>query len=82
MELEVVAQLLRNKIQRGASNNDIVQVLGELQSTERHRWARVFDVMREKTLAAQSDCESELANLMLRQLAEFGFGECARALRA
>jgi hypothetical protein len=49
---------------------------------ERKRWAQAFDAMREKTLAAQSGHDTELANVMLRQLAELGFGECARALRA
>ena len=82
MDLEVAAQLLRDEIEGGASNSDLVQMLGELQAAERYRWAKVFDTMREKTLAAQSGRDSDLANVMLRQLAELGFGECARALRA
>ena len=82
MDLEVAAQKLRDEIEGGASNSDLVQMLGELQAAERYRWAKVFDTMREKTLAAQSGRDSELANVMLRQLAELGFGECARALRA
>lgn len=52
------------------------------RAAERERWAKAFEAWREKTLAAQEGPSSELANVMLRQLAELGFGECARALKA
>ena len=50
-------------------------------AAERQRWAMACDTMRRQTLAAQSGSPDALANLMLRQLAELGFGECASMLR-
>jgi hypothetical protein len=51
-------------------------------AAERERWALAFDAMREKALAEQAGPSGDLANIMLRQVAELGFGECARAIRA
>jgi len=43
--------------------------------------AKVCDDLREKTLNAQSGFPNALDNVMLRQVAELGFGEAAAAIR-
>ena len=51
-------------------------------AAEREACAKVCDFLRTKTLEAQRGNPSELENVMLRQVAELGHGECAAAIRA
>lgn len=43
--------------------------------------AKVCDAFRDGALKAQSGASDDLSNVMLRQVAELGHGECARAIR-
>lgn len=49
-------------------------------AADRKRWAAAFESMRDKALKAQSGAAGDLVNVMLRQLAYLGFGECAAAI--
>lgn len=53
-------------------------------AAERKRLAERFDAMQERALALadQHGERDDIANVMLRQIAHLGFGECARHLRS
>lgn len=65
------------------------RVAGELErfadlvaEAEREACAKVCDTFKSKTLGAQAGPDDALSNVILRQVAYLGHGECAAAIRA
>jgi hypothetical protein len=48
---------------------------------ERERCAKLCEELRDKALSAQHGRQDDLQNVMLRQVAHVGAGECAAAIR-
>lgn len=62
--------------------SELVEFAALVAAKEREACAAACDALQAGTLAAQSGTADDLPNVMLRQVAHLGAGECARAIRA